>query len=106
MVAYGGNTQGLFHGAIMQSGSPIPTGDITTNQPYYDAVVNETGCAGAADTLQCLRGVSFASLQAAATKSPGLFTPQVCQAVYRYILLLMTVSALVAEPGMVASCGR
>ncbi|ETW82193.1 Esterase/lipase/thioesterase [Heterobasidion irregulare TC 32-1] len=76
MVAYGGNTQGLFHGAVMQSGSPIPTGDITTNQPHYDAVVNETGCAGAADTLQCLRGVSFASLQAAANKSPGLFTPQ------------------------------
>ena len=29
MVTNGGNTEGLFRAAFMQSGSPIPIGDIT-----------------------------------------------------------------------------
>ncbi|KIM43069.1 hypothetical protein M413DRAFT_26269 [Hebeloma cylindrosporum] len=55
MLANGGNTEGLFRGAFMQSGAPIPVGDITHGQQYYDAVVKQTGCSGAADTLDCLR---------------------------------------------------
>ena len=71
MLANGGNTEGLFRGAFMQSGSPIPVGDVSHGQPSYDALVRETGCAGAGDTLQCLREVPFESLMAAVHASPG-----------------------------------
>lgn len=76
MLANGGDTQGLFRGAFMQSGAPIPIGDITHGQKYYDSLVTDTGCSGAADTLQCLRSVPYASLKAAINKSPGLFSYQ------------------------------
>ena len=32
MVANGGNTEGLFRAAFMESGFPIPVGDITNGQ--------------------------------------------------------------------------
>jgi acetylcholinesterase len=32
MLANGGDTEGLFQAAFMQSGSPIPAGDITKGQ--------------------------------------------------------------------------
>lgn len=93
MLANGGNTEGLFRGAFLQSGSPIPVGDITNGQKCkplssitrmslnnfvdYDAIVDKTGCKGSADTLQCLREVSYAKLKAAVDLSPGLFSYQV-----------------------------
>ncbi|RDX48880.1 carotenoid ester lipase precursor [Lentinus brumalis] len=76
MVTNGGNTEGLFRGGFMQSGSPIPVGDISSGQGDYDKLVAETGCSGAADTLQCLRDISFKTLKAAVDKSPGIFSPQ------------------------------
>ncbi|KDR82548.1 hypothetical protein GALMADRAFT_134147 [Galerina marginata CBS 339.88] len=76
MVSNGGNTGGLFRAAFMESGAPIPVGDITNGQKYYDAIVADTGCSGAADTLACLRTVSFASLKSAINKSPGIFSFQ------------------------------
>ncbi|KAH9850188.1 carotenoid ester lipase precursor [Lenzites betulinus] len=76
MVANGGNSQGLFRGAFMQSGSPIPVGDITHGQGDYDALVSKTGCTGAADTLQCLRQVPYATLKNAVDASPDIFSPQ------------------------------
>ncbi|KAI0790999.1 carotenoid ester lipase precursor [Abortiporus biennis] len=76
MLANGGNTEGLFRGAFMESGSPIPVGDITNGQKYYDALVTGTGCSGASDTLQCLRQVSYTKLKAAVDASPGIFSPQ------------------------------
>ncbi|EKM55972.1 uncharacterized protein PHACADRAFT_256969 [Phanerochaete carnosa HHB-10118-sp] len=72
MLTNGGDTEGLFHGAFMESGSPIPVGDITHGQKYYDALVSETGCSGAADTLQCLREVPFDALMAAVNQSPSI----------------------------------
>ena len=77
MVTNGGNTEGLFRAAFMQSGSPIPVGDISHGQKYYDAIVNETGCSGAADTLQCLRDLPYATLKDAVDNSPMIFTYQV-----------------------------
>lgn len=77
MVTNGGNTEGLFRGAFMQSGSPIPVGDISHGQGDYDALVAQTGCAGAADTLQCLRHVPFETLKKAVDKSPGIFSYEV-----------------------------
>ena len=77
MVTNGGNTEGLFRGAFMQSGSPIPVGDITHGQKFYDALVAETGCTGASDTLQCLREVPYDKLMDAVNESPGIFAYQV-----------------------------
>ena len=41
MLTNGGDTEGLFRGAFMESGSPIPTGDITHGQKDYDAIVSQ-----------------------------------------------------------------
>ncbi|KAI0656620.1 carotenoid ester lipase precursor [Cubamyces menziesii] len=73
MVANNGDNEGLFRGAIMESGSPLPTGDTELQQPSYDTVVQHAGCAGEADTLKCLRGVSADTLMAAAEAVPNLF---------------------------------
>ena len=78
MVANGGNTEGLFRGAFMESGAVIPVGDVTLGQQAYDDIVQETGCAGAADTLECLRQVPFPTLQEAMNNSPGFFSFRVC----------------------------
>ena len=77
MVANGGDTEGLFRGAFMQSGSPIPIGDITNGQKYYDALVAQTGCTGAADSLQCLREVPYDKIMDAINDSPGILSYQV-----------------------------
>lgn len=74
MLTNGGDPEGLFHGAFMQSGSPIPVGDITHGQQFYEDLVNKTDCAQAADTLQCLREVPFDMLMDAVNQSPIPFT--------------------------------
>ncbi|KIJ59046.1 hypothetical protein HYDPIDRAFT_118871 [Hydnomerulius pinastri MD-312] len=76
MVTNGGNPDGLFRAAFMESGSPIPVGDITHGQPYYDALVYETGCSTSSDTLQCLREVPYETLLSAVNQSPGIFAYQ------------------------------
>ncbi|KAF8838081.1 alpha/beta-hydrolase [Paxillus ammoniavirescens] len=76
MVANDGNTDGLFRAAFMQSGSPLPVGDITQGQKYYDALVSETGCTTASDTLQCLREVPYETLLGAVNQSPNIFSYQ------------------------------
>lgn len=76
MLANGGNTEGLFRAGFMESGSPIPVGDITNGQKYYDFIVQQTGCSGSADTLQCLRQVPYAILKSAIDATPGIFSYQ------------------------------
>ncbi|KAF8838648.1 alpha/beta-hydrolase [Paxillus ammoniavirescens] len=76
MLTNGGNPGGLFRAAFMQSGSPIPVGDITNGQGYYDALVDETGCSSTSNTLQCLREVPYETLLAAVNQSPGIFSYQ------------------------------
>ncbi|OJT05053.1 hypothetical protein TRAPUB_4118 [Trametes pubescens] len=73
MVTNGGNTEGLFRGGIMHAGSPLPTGDIESIQPAYDIVIEQAGCAAAADTLECLRQVPAATLLKAGAALPNLF---------------------------------
>ena len=80
MVANGGDTEGLFRGAFMQSGVVIPSGDISLGQQDYDNLVHAAGCGGAEDTLECLRQVSFPALKEAMNMSPGLFSYRVCHA--------------------------
>lgn len=77
LITNDGDTEGLFHGAFMQSGSPTPTGDVLGNQPYFDQLVIDTGCSGADDRLECLRGVSSETIQAAMNKSPDASSYQV-----------------------------
>ncbi|KAH8982052.1 carotenoid ester lipase precursor [Lactarius hatsudake] len=76
MLANGGNTEGLFRAAFMQSGSPTPVGDITNGQQYYDFLVARTNCTGSPDTLACLRLAPYEALQAAMDSSPSLFSFQ------------------------------
>ncbi|KAJ6555000.1 carotenoid ester lipase precursor [Mycena vulgaris] len=76
MLANGGNTEGLFRAGFMQSGSPIPVGPLENGQKFYDAIVKQTGCSGAADTLACLRTVPYASIKSAIDASPGILSYQ------------------------------
>lgn len=78
MITNNGNTEGLFRGAIMESGAPVPVGDIENGQIYYDQIVRDTGCSGSTDTLQCLREVDYNTLKAAIDATPSIFAFQVC----------------------------
>jgi len=60
----------------MESGSPILMGDITHGQPYFNAIVSQTGCGSAKDKLECLRGVSYNTLSNAINVTPGIFAYQ------------------------------
>ncbi len=77
MLAKEGNHEGLFRGAIMQSGGPIPVGDIENGQKYYDFMVSETGCSKQRDTLDCLRRVPYNTYKRAMDASPNFFAYQV-----------------------------
>ena len=61
----------------MESGFPLPVGDITEGQPFYDVLVNETGCQGKPDTLQCLREAPFEELVKAINDTPSSNSYQV-----------------------------
>ncbi|OAX36715.1 alpha/beta-hydrolase [Rhizopogon vinicolor AM-OR11-026] len=76
MVTNGGNPEGFFRAAFMESGSPIPIGDITHGQGYYDFIVTQTGCAGSSDTLQCLREVPYDTLKSAIDDTPNSMSYQ------------------------------
>ncbi|KAF8272598.1 carotenoid ester lipase precursor [Lactarius quietus] len=75
MLVNGGDTDGLFHAAFMQSGSPPPVSDIVTNgQPHYDFLVQGTNCSDTPDTLECLREVSFEVLMDAINEISTVFS--------------------------------
>lgn len=93
MVLNNGNNEGLFRGAVMQSGSPGPFGDIEHGQVFYDFMVKETGCQGASDTLECLRKVPYDTYKRATDAAPGIvgyrvrafLTPSPRELVYDHI---------------------
>ncbi|KAG7107484.1 secreted lipase like protein [Verticillium longisporum] len=66
----------LFRGAIMNSGSMVPADpvDCPKGQAVYDLVVKEAGCAGKADTLNCLRDVPYQTFLKAVTSTPGILS--------------------------------
>ncbi|KAF8971835.1 carotenoid ester lipase [Flammula alnicola] len=76
MLAYGGNSSDLFRGAFMQSGAPIPVGNLTGGQVYYDSLVNQTDCTNSTDTLSCLRSVTYDTLKTAVDNTPNYFSYQ------------------------------
>ncbi|KAH9484564.1 Lipase 4 [Psilocybe cubensis] len=65
MLVNGGNPSGLFRGAFIQSGGPIPLNDVAASQGSYDALIAATGCSNASDTLACLRTIPLATLKTA-----------------------------------------
>ncbi|EGY14246.1 hypothetical protein VD0002_g8403 [Verticillium dahliae] len=66
----------LFRGAIMNSGSMVPADpvDCPKGQAVYDLVVKEAGCAGQADTLNCLRDLPYQTFLKAVTAPPGILS--------------------------------
>ncbi|TFY71900.1 hypothetical protein EVG20_g1115 [Dentipellis fragilis] len=76
MITNSGNHENLFRAAIMQSGGPIPVGPVENGQVYYDDLVKRVGCQDSEDTLRCLRGIEFRTLQAAIDTSPNFFAHQ------------------------------
>jgi acetylcholinesterase len=79
MLVNNGDQEGLFRGAIMQSGGPIPVGDIDHpgGQEVYDTFVKNAACDNSPDTLECLRLAPFARLRYAMDNSPNFFAYQV-----------------------------
>lgn len=73
LIANGGDSEGLFRGAIMQSGAPLPLGDITLGQKNYDELVLRTSCLHADNTLECLRHTPYETLKSAIHASMGIF---------------------------------
>lgn len=70
------NDRPLFRGAIMSSGSIIPTNPLSSSkgQAVYDQVVKTGGCSGAADSLKCLRELSYDEFLNAANSVPHLLS--------------------------------
>lgn len=65
LTAYGGRDDGLFSGAIMESGNPVFYGTFGGwNRTSFTTAVNSLGCSSASDKLQCLRQIPFATLNA------------------------------------------
>lgn len=71
LLTNNGDREGLFRGAFMQSGGPIPVGDVSHGQPEYDGLVQRTGCESATDTLECLKNVPYDILKDAVDDSPS-----------------------------------
>ena len=84
MLANNGDSEGLFRGAIMESGPPPPVGNVTHGQRYYNDLVAGTNCTNASDTLQCLREAPYETLKKAIDATPSLLSYQVSW----YLLLL------------------
>ncbi|KIM54024.1 hypothetical protein SCLCIDRAFT_1222315 [Scleroderma citrinum Foug A] len=59
IVAYDGHANGLFRGAVMQSGSAFP---LAPQQENYDFIVAQTNCSATNDTLSCLRQAPYEAI--------------------------------------------
>jgi carboxylesterase type B len=67
LTAYGGRDDKLFRGAVMESGNPVYYGGFRGGdmaQPLYSAISSQAGCSNTTDSLQCLRGVPYGTLNA------------------------------------------
>ncbi|GJJ08501.1 hypothetical protein Clacol_002719 [Clathrus columnatus] len=74
MVINGGNQEGLFHGAFMESGSPVAMADISAGQPFFNQLVTNAGCSGSLDVLACLKAVPLETFLDAVNESPNLLS--------------------------------
>lgn len=75
LIAYGGRNDNLFHGAICESGNSLSLGpsnyNVTVGQAVYDNITAATGCNNSSDTLSCLRGLDFNTLNTAINITPS-----------------------------------
>ncbi|KAH7304798.1 Alpha/Beta hydrolase protein [Stachybotrys elegans] len=63
LIAYDGQHNGLFRGAVLQSGSPVAVFKGAAEwQPYFDALSAKTGCGDVGDRLGCLRQLPWQTL--------------------------------------------
>ncbi|EXL65345.1 hypothetical protein FOPG_18421 [Fusarium oxysporum f. sp. conglutinans race 2 54008] len=66
LLAYNGRDDGLFRGAILQSGGPLPGDNANRNaterEEDFGRVLQATGCQGSEDPVACLRSVPMESL--------------------------------------------
>ena len=88
----------------MQSGGPIPVGDIEHGQQYYDALVKSAACDKSPDTLECLRNVPYDRFKYAMDLSPNFFAYQV-KADSIWMIIDCSLTGFVgACTGMATSC--
>lgn len=65
LLAYGGRDEGLFHGAIAQSGGPfyhMPFASETAQDSQLEALQDATGCSGG-DVISCLGAIPAKALR-------------------------------------------
>ncbi|GAA5917748.1 hypothetical protein JCM6882_001313 [Rhodosporidiobolus microsporus] len=68
LLGYGLESTPLFRAGILQSGGPslFTPSNSSSYQSSFDAIVEETGCSGAGDKLDCLRGLSLEAFNSSA----------------------------------------
>ena len=71
-TAFGGRDDGLFRGVISESGPVLQLGylSLPAGQAVYNNITRDTGCASAANSLECLRQVSFETFNNAVNVTP------------------------------------
>lgn len=105
LVTNGGDTEGLFHAAIMQSGTVLQNRDIADDesQAIYDDFVYRAGCSGANDTLTCLRELPYKEFYDVMNSTYGAFTFKVCGYLTCRPCVVILICAEVSKPGLLAS---
>ncbi|EIW80165.1 sterol esterase [Coniophora puteana RWD-64-598 SS2] len=79
MLANDGQLNGLFSGAVTQSGFTEAFHDISEQQPVYDQIVSLTNCTNPPQgntTLDCIRAVDYQTLVNAVNQVPPLLSYQ------------------------------
>lgn len=76
IVANGGDAEDLFHGAFMNSGSPVPLRPMSTNQLTFDEIASFLNCTQNNATLQlaCMRLAPYEKVTEAIGKFPGIYS--------------------------------
>lgn len=77
LALYDGNNtykgRPLFRGAIMDSGSIVPTEPVDSSKPQaiFDTVIAVAGCASSSSKLECLRGLDYDTYANASASAPS-----------------------------------
>lgn len=79
VLAFDGRDDGLFRGAIMESGGPVALYEESSSDDLYNSLLEQTGCDTASSALSCLRELPYAALNAAinTTALSGAWWPKI-----------------------------
>ena len=80
MLANGGDSEGLFRAAVLESGYPttiLATSDMLEQQLTYATFANQVDCCNSTDTLDCMRKVPYKTLKKAIDASTGFWSCEV-----------------------------